>query len=77
MSKRVVISDTVVVVGQSNSEPYNWAAEVADRLRFQRRIKETGRILEPVLLKKLLEFTNGRVRHENNKKTLAVGVADM
>jgi len=29
MSKRVVISDTIDVIGQSNTKPYNWAAEVS------------------------------------------------
>jgi len=69
MSKRVLFSDTVDIIGHSGSKSNEWAAELADRLRFQRRIKETGRILEPVLLKKLQE-TSG-VHHEN--KTVVVG----
>jgi len=41
MSKRVEFPDTVDIIGHSGSKHNEWATEVADRLRFQRRIKET------------------------------------
>jgi len=71
MKNVCVFSDNVHVIGYSDTEPYNWAGDLADRKRFRKRIKYTGDILRPVLLKHIAA-TNYELKRCDTTDTDAV-----